>query len=211
MQVATEIRFMTDSFRVHSSHRAPLFQIPPQKGFPTVQSRDHRVSLRNEQGNEAGFLYPMRNEHADAHLFSQQEADVPVCVVEESHSPLAAIPDLKQRRFPSPGLESFLCTVTYGVEVAGMRFEATVKGPRMVAVGSSYSHKEDRRTTADLEIVEMYLAGFDGQGGMITVRGGSKLSLPVITGEMKACSTESDFPAELYFDLILEVAYWGAT
>lgn len=203
-----ELRLMTDQFRVSSVPQAPLFQIPPQKGFPTTQRLKDKVPLRDQDGRQVGLLIPVFNKHIDAHLFDLDEEDLPVCVVEASHSANAAVPDIRQRKIEGPRTATFLCNVTYAVEVDKMNVEAMVSGPRMVAVGEPYT-AEDGRRTVELEITEMYLAGYVRNGALITVRGGKNLGLPVITGQVKADNGKHDFPASLHFDLTLEVAYWG--
>lgn len=112
-----ELRLMTDQFRVSSVPQAPLFQIPPQKGVPTTQRLKDKVPLRDQDGRQVGLLIPVFNKHVDAHLFDLDEEDLPVCVVEASHSANAAVPDIRQRKIEGPRTATFLCNVTYAVEV----------------------------------------------------------------------------------------------
>src|SRR5687767_2823590 len=119
MKSKTEIRLMTDTFRVASSDKAPLFQIPPQKGFPTVQSSKDRIPLRDSSKQHVGILYPVFNRRADAHTFSSKDADTPVCIVTESNSRIASTAQIDKRKFLGANLEPFLCAVTYGIEIEG--------------------------------------------------------------------------------------------
>lgn len=206
--MSSEIRLMTDTFRVQSHPNAPLFQIPPQRGFPTVQPKTDRIPIRTSAGVQVGALYPMYNRLADVNQIPKSDSDDPACVVIESASKNAAVPDVLARTFPLAGLKPFLCAVGYGVDVNGVRVEAVVKGPRMVQVGDPVVGKDGIKTI-DVEIVEMYLAGYDNFGTMVTIRGGQRFGLPKIPGVVRSLSKANDFPASLQFELTLEVTYWG--
>lgn len=208
MKKPKEIRLMTDTFRVYSAEKVPVYQIPPQRGFPTIQSKSDRIPVRNADGVEIGLLYPIFNRKCDAYSFSELEDDTPVCVVTTSNSRLSNIADMSKRKFPAESLQSFLCAVAYGVEVNGTCIEAMVKGPRIVDVSEPYTDNDGFRTV-DLEIVEMYLSGYDKNGTLLTIRGGRRFNLPSLPGQVKAINKTSDFPASLFFDLTLEVGYWG--
>ena len=207
---AAPMSLMTDTFRVQSDELAPLLQIPPQVGFPTVQSPEDRIPLRDARGEEVGVLRPESNPHVDFKLGFRLGGSA-VCAVTRSHSGHAAIADVRERRFPEAGVDPFLCAVTYTVEIGGSTVYALVKGPRIVSLAEPYVDEADGLRTVEVEIIEMYLAGFDATGSLVTVRGGSRFGLPELPGQIKALSDESDFPASIFFDLTLEVAYWGAS
>jgi hypothetical protein len=151
----------------------------------------------------------MENPRTDHYLRREMRENTAVCVVTESHSQQAVIGDIARRQFPGAGVEPFMCAVTYAVEIGDVRLEAMVTGPRIVAVSNARTREDDGRRTVDLEILEMYLAGFANSGSLVTVRGGRKLGLPAISGQVEAVTPESDFPASVYFDLTLELNYWG--
>lgn len=203
-----EPRFTTDTFRVWSSELAPVLQLPPQRGFPTIQRRGEKVLLMDQEGRNVGHLVPATNRHSDSHLLSALQGETAVCVVTESHSANSATADVARRSFPSAGVESFMCAVTYTVEVGEQRISASVSGPRIVSLGDPYE-SEDGHRVVDLEILEMYLSGFDAHGSLITVRGGSRFGLPTIPGQVKSIAPGTDFPANLYFDLTLEITNWA--
>lgn len=202
------IRLMTECFRVRNALQAPLIQMPPQKGFPTVQPSKDSIPLIISNETQIGFLYPIFNHRVDACLFDSDSEDTPVCIVAQSHSPMSKIYEISNRQFPETTIVSFLCDVSYGVQFGDMKIETVVSGPRMVEIGQPYI-SDDGLRTVDLEIIEMYLSGYARNGVMITVRGGKNFGLPPIPGQAKAITKASDFPANLYFDLTLEVAYWG--
>jgi hypothetical protein len=188
------MRFMTEKFRVSSLKKMPMTQIPPKAGFITAMPSKAQVRLLNDRKQQAGFLYPFPTEVIEDHIA--------VCLITESHG-------RPNNEFPLPGVESFLCEVTYGVEVMGMKSKAVVRGPRLVQIGKAFVDKNDGLRTVKVEIIEMYLSGYDPRGSLITVKGGRNFDLPALKGEIKALSKESDFPARISFDLELEVVDWA--
>ncbi len=190
------MKFMTEKFRVYSIPKIPLTQVPPAAGFITAMPASARVNLLTNRGQPVGFLSPIVTGTA------AKDEDIAVCRVTESHARPSS-------SFPNPSVQSFLCEVTFGVEVSGFEGEAVVRGPRLVEIGEAFVDKEDGRRTVGVEIIEMFLSGYDSRGSLITVKGGKNLGLPTLPGEIKSLTKKSDFPAEINFDLELEVTDWA--
>ncbi len=190
------MKLMTEKFRIYSIPKIPLTQVPPAAGFITAMPASARVNLLSNLGQPVGLLTPIVKENA------AEEENISVCIVTESHARPAS-------SFPNPSVQSFLCEVTFGFEISGFKGEAVVRGPRLVEIGEAFVDKEDGRRTVGVEIIEMYLSGYDSRGSLITVKGGKNFGLPPLPGEIKSLTKKSDFPAEISFDLELEVTDWA--
>lgn len=197
------MRFLTETFRVHALPEIPLTQVPPQPGFITAAPHTANVALLDDRRQIVGRLFPVSLKGAP------NGEHTSVCRVTESYAPEVAIEAAEGGSFPKGRLESFMCEVSYGVNIQGFESTAVCRGPRLVQLSDPFVDQKDGLRTIDLEIVEMYLAGYDLKGMLVVVTGGKHLGLPPIMGQIKALTQESDFPATLYFDLIVEVAAFG--
>lgn len=205
--------FMMESFRVWSTADNPLTQVPPQVGFVTVMPAFRRVAYFDPDGSAMGELFPLVPRTSE--VTHEEEEEIPVCSVTESYVGVirsgAPLGNPQPMAFPEAGeIRSFLCEVTFGADIPGYdNGVVVVSGPRIVEFSEPYVDPQDGLRTAQVEIIEMYLSGYDSRGALIVIKGGSNLGLPPLIGQMKALSAESDFPASLYFDLELELTDWS--